>query len=345
MRRLKKFVMAVFFIICLVSVPIIETSLIGMENVQAASKIKISAKKVYISKGKKTKLYIKGTKSKVKWSSTNKRIATVNSKGIVKGVKKGTTKIIAKVGKKQYSCKVYVETPSINNKNINLSIGKNVTLKMNGTKQKVTWSSSNKKIASVNKKGIVKGIKKGNATITANVGGKKYTCKITVKPEVVEITDFNVPESIVVRLGGVKTISISFAPSNATETFSPSFSSENLNIATVTGEGIISPISLGETNIKVKFKTIEKTIKVIVEKSKQTLINEENQRYDAEVNEINRALNTSISVLQWDYEYGYTTESQYNMELRELYLINNQRLDDALKTHNQNLENINSLPD
>ena len=430
MRSLKKLVMAVIFMICLTSVAFIGTSLTGMENVQAASEIKISPKKVYISKGKTTKLYIniKGTKSKVKWSSTNKRIATVNSKGIVKGVKKGTVKIIAKVDKKQYSCKVHVETPSISNKNIDLSVGKNVTLKMNGTKQKVTWSSSDKKIASVNKKGIVKGIKKGNAIITANIGGKKYTCKvtvkknipissvafdstelnmeigdskllnvnilpenttddttiewissdnsiatinsgvvtakgegtaaifaivgkkscsckITVKPKAVEITDFNVPESMVVRLGGVKTISISYAPSNATETFSPSFTSENLNIATVTGEGIISPISLGETNIKVKFKTIEKTIKVTVEKSKQTLINEENQRYDTEVNKINMDLNGALADLQWEYENGYRTESQYNVELQELYLVNNKRLDAALKTHNQNLENINALPD
>ena len=47
-------------------------------------------------------------KKKVKWSSKNKNIATVSNKGVVKGVKVGTTTIVAKCGKKKYSCKVTV---------------------------------------------------------------------------------------------------------------------------------------------------------------------------------------------------------------------------------------------
>lgn len=49
-----------------------------------------------------------------------------------------------------------------------------------GMNKTVTWSSSNKKIATV-KKGVVTGKKKGTATITAECGGKKATCKVTVK--------------------------------------------------------------------------------------------------------------------------------------------------------------------
>ena len=59
--------------------------------------------------------------------------------------------------------------------------GKTLQLKMKGTKEKVTWSSSAKKIATVDKKGKVTAKKVGKATITATVGKKKYTCKITVK--------------------------------------------------------------------------------------------------------------------------------------------------------------------
>lgn len=62
-----------------------------------------------------------------------------------------------------------------------LTVGKTVTLKVKGTKKKVKWSSSNKKVASVNSKGKVKAKKAGKATITAKVGKKKYKCKITVK--------------------------------------------------------------------------------------------------------------------------------------------------------------------
>ena len=47
--------------------------------------------------------------------------------------------------------------------------------------QKVTWSSSNKKIVTVSKSGVIKAKKKGRATITVKSGNKKYNIRITVK--------------------------------------------------------------------------------------------------------------------------------------------------------------------
>lgn len=61
-----------------------------------------------------------------------------------------------------------------------LSVGGSINLKLLNNKKKVTWKSSNKKVASVTKKGKVKAKKKGKASIVARVGKKKYTCKITV---------------------------------------------------------------------------------------------------------------------------------------------------------------------
>ncbi len=75
----------------------------------------------------------------------------------------------------------YAATVKLNKTNINLNVGKTYTLKVTGTKKTVKWSSSDAKIASVSTKGVVKGIKKGSAKITAAVSGKKYTCKVTVK--------------------------------------------------------------------------------------------------------------------------------------------------------------------
>lgn len=69
----------------------------------------------------------------------------------------------------------------INKKTANIYVGKTVQLKVTGTKKKVTWKSSNKKVATVTSKGKVKGIKKGTAKITATVSKKKYICKVTVK--------------------------------------------------------------------------------------------------------------------------------------------------------------------
>ena len=71
--------------------------------------------------------------------------------------------------------------PKISRKKITLVVGKKAKLKVKGTKKKVKWSSSNKSIASVSKKGVVKAKRPGKATIRAKVGKKILKCKVTVK--------------------------------------------------------------------------------------------------------------------------------------------------------------------
>ena len=71
--------------------------------------------------------------------------------------------------------------PKISKTTATMYVGQTTTLKISGTKTTAKWSSSNKSIATVNSKGKVTAKKKGNATITAKVGKKKYTCKVTVK--------------------------------------------------------------------------------------------------------------------------------------------------------------------
>ena len=78
---------------------------------------------------------------------------------------------------------------TITQKKVTITQGKKKTLKVKTSpkslKKKVKWSTSNKKVAKVSKKGVVKGIKAGKATIKAKVksGKKTYTakCKVTVK--------------------------------------------------------------------------------------------------------------------------------------------------------------------
>lgn len=69
----------------------------------------------------------------------------------------------------------------LNKSKLTLYVGDTYNLKVSGTKQKVTWTSSNKKVATVNKKGHVVAVGKGKATITAKVAGKKYNCTVNVK--------------------------------------------------------------------------------------------------------------------------------------------------------------------
>ncbi len=68
----------------------------------------------------------------------------------------------------------------LSKKEITLETGESLTLKITGTKQKVTWSSNKKAIAAVSSTGKVTAKKAGTAIITATVNKKKYTCKVTV---------------------------------------------------------------------------------------------------------------------------------------------------------------------
>ena len=69
----------------------------------------------------------------------------------------------------------------LNKKGIYLIKGKAFKLKVNGTKKAVKWSTSNSKVAPVNKNGVVVGKNKGAAIITAKVAGKSLKCKVIVE--------------------------------------------------------------------------------------------------------------------------------------------------------------------
>lgn len=142
--------------------------------------VKLSSKSVVRAKGTTYTLKVKGTKKKAKWYSSNKKIATVNKNGKVTIKSKGTVIITAKIGSKKYKCTLKSVNPKINKTSKTLIKGKEYTLKISGTSSKVTWSSNNKKIAKVSRKGKVTAIKKGTAVITAKVNGKKMYCTINV---------------------------------------------------------------------------------------------------------------------------------------------------------------------
>ena len=67
----------------------------------------ISRKRVTLSAGESTKVSVSGAK-KVTWKSTNKKVATVTKKGIIKAKKAGSCKIRAKAGIKTFTCRVKV---------------------------------------------------------------------------------------------------------------------------------------------------------------------------------------------------------------------------------------------
>lgn len=160
-----------------------------------------------IAAGKKVKLKASiapsnATDKSVTWTSSNKKVATVNAKGLVKfkknaGGKKVTITATAKDGSKKFAkitltcMKGSVKSIKLSGK-ITVKSGKTTKLKAkvstkNGKANKtVVWSSSNTKLATVDKNGKVKTVKgkKGTVKITAKAtdgSGKKATIKIKIK--------------------------------------------------------------------------------------------------------------------------------------------------------------------
>ena len=73
------------------------------------------------------------------------------------------------------------ESPSLNKKKVTLSKGKTFQLKVKGTSQKITYSSADKKIATVSKTGKITAKKAGKTKITVKIGKLKLTCTVTVR--------------------------------------------------------------------------------------------------------------------------------------------------------------------
>ena len=125
-------------------------------------------------------------------SAKDKKIVSVDKKGTVKGKKAGTATITmkflsgatAKVKVKVQKKKVATSKITNVTKNITLKVKKSTKLAPFVTpitsKNKVTYKTSNKKIATVSSKGVIKAKKAGTATITVKSGSKTVKVKVKV---------------------------------------------------------------------------------------------------------------------------------------------------------------------
>ena len=152
---------------------------------EAKFSLDVTEKTLYV-KGKDTVTLKADTNlsDKITWSSSNKKVATVNSKGVVTAKAKGTAVITAICGEYKATCKVSVKTPTLKlaKTSASIKVGKKTTIKATATPTgTVKYTSSNKKIATVSSKGVVTGKKKGTAKITMTCNGVSKTFKVTVK--------------------------------------------------------------------------------------------------------------------------------------------------------------------
>lgn len=179
---------------------------------EKVKKITLNKTSVTLNRGAKNRTFQlkKAIKNKnatykgVSWYSSNKNIATVNSTGKVTLKRRGKVVITVKAkdgSNKSAKCKVTVRQLvtklSYNKKTQKAEVYKNKTIKFavtvapsNANNKGLTYSSSNKKVATVNSKGVIKGIKAGTVTITAKANdSNKKVVKIKVKVKNPPITD------------------------------------------------------------------------------------------------------------------------------------------------------------
>ena len=139
----------------------------------------------------KAKVSPTNAKTTLTWKSSKPKIAAVSSKGVVTPKAAGNAVITVKTGNGK-SAKITVNV--VDAKSVKLKEGESKTLKVgkkltlhaivspSKVKTKLTWSSSNKKVATVSSKGVVKAVKAGTAKITVKTSnGKKAIIKINVK--------------------------------------------------------------------------------------------------------------------------------------------------------------------
>jgi uncharacterized protein YjdB len=159
--------------------------------------VKGAPKKLEVGAIKQLSIKLKNKKAttlKVTFTSSNKKVLEVDKAGKIIAKGEGKAYVKVKVGKKTVKTKAIVvvaavKSLSVVSKSVKLAKGKSLKIAVSaidklGTaiKPQLTWTSSNKKVATVDKKGKVKAKKAGKAKITAKAAnGKKVVVTITVK--------------------------------------------------------------------------------------------------------------------------------------------------------------------
>ena len=132
--------------------------------------------------------------------------------------------------------------PKLNKKNVTITVGKTVKLKVKGTKKKVKWSSSKKSVCTVSKSGVVKA-KKAPAPAPAPAPAAVKPTGITVTGALSKIAP-----------GGTLQLQMGFVPANATPE-AVKWSTSHSGRATVSNTGLVVAKSTGEVTITAELES------------------------------------------------------------------------------------------
>ena len=211
---------------------------------------------------------------KAKWSSSNSKVASVSSRGVVKGRKKGTAIITAKYNGDVAACSVVVNEVILPKK---IKLNKSsLTLGLDGTQQLeytispadadivlVSWSSSKPGVVSVDDQGFITALSTGEAKITAATSnGKKATCKVKVKDIKPTGIKFST-SSVTMEVGEEYVSTIKLTPSGAAFR-NIQFTSSDEGVAYVDDSGVIYAVDAGTATITAACAKVKGTLKVTV---------------------------------------------------------------------------------
>ena len=202
------------------------------------------------------------TNQNISFESSDSSIAIVEETGKVIAIKEGTAIITVRTANgKEAKCTINVTKKSIyatevklNKSSISIIVGGTYSLTAtivpsNATNNNVTWTSSNKSVATVDSNGKVTAKKEGTATVYAKTSNNKIaTCEVKVTTVKIESITFNTSNTILEK-GKTKTVKVSIKPNNASYT-SIKYSSSNNSVATIDQNGKITAVSYGEVAIK-----------------------------------------------------------------------------------------------
>ncbi len=203
------------------------------------------------------------TDKSVEWTSSNGKVAIVDTEGNITAVKEGTASITAKTGDKTAACNVtvskkiiHVESITIDRPSFNIEVGASEILSAtilpdDATDKSLTWASTNATIAEVDQTGKVTAKAAGTVTITATTtdGGLMATCEVTVFIPFIPIESLSLDRSeVVIEKGRTISLTPTIIPENASDN-TVSWKSSNNRIVSVSQQGVITAIAGGNATI------------------------------------------------------------------------------------------------
>lgn len=159
---------------------------------------------------------------------------------------------------------------SLSKEKINLIEGKTEKISViynpeNTTESKdITWTSSNKEIASVDANGVITALSEGTAIITANCNGKEAECEVIVSKLEIPLESITIGDDISLKLGEGYKLNITYNPETTTDEKNVVWTTSDNNIVSVDSNGILKANSVGTAIITATVNEKQSSIMVTV---------------------------------------------------------------------------------